>query len=253
MTSLTVQLVLKITPELDKQIDAAFDVAKEHGTSKALTRTDYIREALEKQCAIELIEYRSVKSHFVKDSILNQIIWTIFSRANLQENEDIPFRALHLDEFISGSRVQVEEVFEYLSSIPFCCKVSKDHRGFTTLSDFRLDELKKVALQNLKPNSGMDIFGQHISKWNTDKGVPISDICFSMFRHIGMHSKDALGQDGFLITKDSNCHTSEFMKGVIADGPSDYSKVLWNIPFFKKGETHQSLYVTFPDIYIGQK
>jgi hypothetical protein len=248
MSNLTVQLVLKITPELDNQLDRAFAVASQRG-SLASNRTDYVRIVLGDHCAKELANHHEVASPLVKDPILNKVIWTIISKLALEKCDGVPFRALHLDEFVSGSRTKVEEIFYYLSDNE-CCRLNKDYKGWSTIDHFDEEKLKMLALANFKNHETMDMFGEHIQKWNTDKGMSINDLCFTLFLISARQLKDSLSDCGLIITHTSVCHTTDFMKGMISDGPSEYTRVLWDVPIFPSREKVSNLYVTYPDIYV---
>jgi Arc/MetJ-type ribon-helix-helix transcriptional regulator len=55
MSNLTKQILLKVSPELDDLIDQAFSKHLKK-TGEYLTRSDYIRRILQKQCTTEMKE-----------------------------------------------------------------------------------------------------------------------------------------------------------------------------------------------------
>jgi hypothetical protein len=250
MTNLTVQLVLKIEPEVDAKIDQAFIVAKERG-SDVITRTDYIRKAISEYCNQELFNYKDVRSPIVNDDLLNKVIWTIFSKLALHKCEETIFRALHLNEFAFGARTKVEEIFSFLADKK-CCKFATDHKNNPTISHFNEELLKKIALENFKNYEAMGIFEKQIIKFNTKDWVPVDDFCFEMYTCLGLNAKDALSSCGFIITNTSKCYATDFMKAIFLNSPSEYAYNLWNIPVYKNDEKQQrgSKYITYPDIYL---
>jgi hypothetical protein len=264
MTNLTQQIVLKISPELDGLLDKAFDKSRQE-TGNPPTRSDYIRSVLERHCLSELKPYKSVANFYVKDELLNKVIWTLLCKIHQgslpQQN---PFRALHLNDFIVGARTEIEEIFLYLKDRGVV-DLDKDHNGFLTLRlripqvqdiipavyESNIQELKNIAKENIINSDEMQRFIELLKLWNTNKSkYSINDICFMCF-HLPQ-AKDNLSNNGFIITGGSICVVADFMKGVIVDSPSEYARQLWGLPLFKNSISPSDLYITYPDIYIGK-
>jgi hypothetical protein len=265
MTNLTQQIVLKISPELDELLNKAHEKSIQE-TGFPPTRSDYIRSVLKMHCELELREYKSIPNFYVKDELLNKVIWTLLCRIyqGTLPNEKV-FRSLHLNDFIVGARTEVEEIFLYLKDKGIV-ELDKDHNGFlslrlrtseikevaTHLYKIHLQELKNIALENIINSSEMKNFIKLLKLWNTPESRhSIDDICFLSF-HLPQ-AKANISNNGFIITQNSICIVSDFMKGVLVDSPSEYARQLWDLPLYKNNETNRELYITYPDIYIGQK
>ena len=261
MTNLTQQIVLKITPELDALLDKAF-AKSVHETGNPPTRSDYIHNTLEINCKFELKTYSSTPNVYVKDPIINKVIWTLLCRIYQGSLEgQKPFRGLHLDEFITGARTEVEEVFKYLQDLELVV-LDKDHNGFATirlrtsstidLVSCHIEKLLDIARSNIIMSPEMKQFIDLLKLWNTPESKwSIGDICRITW-HLPQ-AKNNISNNGFLLTESSNCIVGEFMKGMICDSPSEYARQLWDLPLLKSGEKRTDLYITYPDIYIGTK
>lgn len=265
MTNLTQQIVLKISPELDTLLDKAFDKSVQE-TGNPPTRSDFIRSALEIYCHSQLKEYKSVPNVYVKDEILNKVVWTLLCKIQLSNSPNQkPFRALHLNDFLVGARTEVEEVFLYLKDRGIV-DLDKDHNGFLSLRlhspgmkeaiqgvlDNNIEKLKNIAKENIIISNEMGRFIALLKLWNTSESKhSVGDICFLSW-HLSQ-AKINLSNNGFILTENSICVVSDFMKGMIVDSPSEYARQLWDLPLFKNNETNREIYITFPDIYIGQK
>lgn len=241
------KIAFTVSPELNSLLDKAFERAASDSRSFP-TRTEYIRYILECACLEEIKDHKTTTSPFVKDDLLNKVVWAILSRHQVSETDGNPFHGIHLDEFISKARVAVEEIFLLLEDKK-CAKCYKDNNGYPTLHKFDFDAIKQIARDNIK-SVEMQSFSSAIKNWNTGTGRPIDELCFTCFGNYPEKIKPILGNNGFIITKSSKCGASDFMKGVIVDSPSDYARQLWDIPVFKKNEKSTSLYVTFPDILL---
>lgn len=245
------KITFTVSEDLDKLLDLAFERAVSDGNEYS-TRTDYIRRILGDRVTEELKDYNNLQSPFVIDDVLNKVIWVILVKKHLCDLGETVFHAVHIDEFFSKSRIKVEEIFRHLSDNG-CARIYKDENQHSALDKFNFDLLKKIALNNIKQIREMSLFVASISKWNTPQAVCIDDICYTCFGNLPANVKPALSDNGFIITSTSKWQGNDLVKSFICNSPSEYARQLWDIPVFKNDEKKNILYVTFPDIYIGQK
>lgn len=266
MTNLTQQIVLKISPELNSLLDKAFEKSVQE-TGNPPTRSDYVRSILEKHCVSELKQYKSVANFYVKDELLNKVIWTLLCRiyqGSLPQQN--PFRALHLTDFVVGARIGVEEIFYYLKdrgivdldkdnngSLSLRLRVAPLQEAMQSVYYNNIQELKNIASDNIVYSNEMLNFIKMIKLWNKPENkYSVGDMCMFSF-HLPQ-AKPNLSNNGFIITKDSSTLIPNewFVRDVLNDSPSEYARQLWDIS--RKGDEHENeLYITYPDIYIGQK
>lgn len=244
------KITFTVSKDLDKLLDLAFKRAVSDG-NEFPTRTDYIRHILGDRVIEDLKDYSKSQSPLVIDDILNKVIWTILVKQHIHELNEITFHALHLNEFVSKSRIKVEEIFRYLADHG-CARIYQDENQHPTLDKFDFDLVKKLALNNIKQTREISLFVTTISKWNTPQASCIDDMCFTCFGNLPANVKPILSENGFIITPVSKWQGNDLVKSFLCNSPSDYARQLWDIPIFKNNEKKNSLYVTLPDIYIGQ-
>jgi hypothetical protein len=265
MTNLTQQIVLKISPELDELLNKAHEKSVQE-TGFPPTRSDYIRSVLKTHCDLELKEYKSIPNPYVKDSILNKVIWTLLCKIHLSTLPDQkPFRLLYLNDFIVGARTEVEEIFLFLKdrgiveldkgntgSLSLRLRTSEIKEVATHLYKIHLQELKNIALENIINSSEMSNFIASIKEWGKpNNSITIDDICLYSW-HLPQ-AKTNLSNNGFIITKESNCFVEGFRRELITAGsPSEYARQLWELNLFDENASNKDRYITYPDIYINK-
>lgn len=247
MTELTKQLVIKISPELDELIDSAFAKNVEETGTKT-TRSDYIRDILKERCAEQLRQ--QTISLYVKDTILNNVIWAMFSKKSLSEIDNgKPFRALRIESFQSNIRNQVEEIFLLLETKQ-AIVLNKSYKDTLIVTSFDWEKLKTIALSNIHMSDGMIDFIKGIKQWNTKNAHSIPSLCFTSFCQTNAILD--LSDIGLVHIERSISYLSDLFKYLFVNSPSDYSRILFDIPLNKR-ETKKEFHITYPSIYILEK
>src|SRR5574337_202867 len=252
MPAYSEQLLVKLTEQDIADIDSGHHFYKD----KFGTRSDYVRYCIRTQVERDLQKFRATPNEYVKDVVLNKVIWTILSSHHLSTlplPDGRPFRALYLDDFVSPLREYIEDIFRDLKKSG-CLDYERNHAGRVVAFGFDISKLVVVAKDNLNMDI-MQPFINGIKKWNTPQGVSVDDICHSAFHSTKpLKVKDDLSNNGFIILKDSRTHIPNnwFVRDVINNGPSEYARLLWDLEFYRGNDKPSNLYVTFPDIYMGE-
>lgn len=249
--TLSLQLLLKLDQSLNDLVEKAFLINNEI-TTEVSSKSDFIRKILKEKCLEIVLKQGMENNPYVKDDLLNKLIWVIISRnrmATLEAPYGKLFRALHIKEFAPHVRLEIEDLFRLLKK-ENCLDYEKNHQGKLVAFDFNINALLDKARSNVDTEK-MLTFIENIKKWGTiDNNLSIDHMCFISFGEDVSQIKKELSYNGFITTKESKTiiPTGYFVREFVNDSPTYYARQLWNIPGSDKSP--DSIHITFPDIYI---